>query len=1459
MVFRRLLDTASRALPSPSAVRPERRIRIQPGRAEIAVRGVHLPGSRERAARLEAALHQVEGVRRAEVNAVLGLATVFLDEDAEIMADDLHQVIEDAETRYGWREEEFSDAVRPGDDQAMAVEALLAGTAFLGSGLALAGKAVRVPRLPSIVPTLVALADTTPQVRSLLDRVAGRHVVDSLAVAGGLLTQVLAQQPMGLAVEGAQRLLRLSEAYTHWRVWNTGFDALDALPGSHRAPAHARAPRPVPLPPGPVERLAGRTPYGLILTGGVWAATRSPLRAQGTLHSLVPKAAFACRDAFAVHFARVASGRDIPVADPRALRRLDRVDTVVIDADALRTGEYTLEEIIPLVDGLDLSDLDGRARALLDPRRPRARRSGDGWSVAPLRSAEAAALEDERVGACAARGGVLVALRSKERLVAALVLVEGLDPYSEMFVAAAGRVGEVQLAGRGRGLERRLPVTGRLPGADLTAVVRGLQAEGRGLTMVSRRHGEVPAAADVGVGLLDHAGVPPWGAHVFCRLDGACLVTDAVTAARDAARRGARIASIGCATAATAALVVRQDLAFARARLVMDGTRLVALGTGIWTAAQLTRRPAPHPLDRTPWHAWPVGAVLDRLGSSREGLPAHEAEKRRTAASAEEPPEEAGLLRRTLQELDNPLTPALATGASVSAVIGSAVDAGLIGVVLGLSAVMSGVQRVAADRAVRRLVERVSVPVRLRRPEGEQTAAAERLVSGDVIMLAAGDMVPADCRVVWAAGLEADEASLTGESQLVAKTAEPAMAGAVADRTSMLYRGTNVAAGEAIGVVVATGAGTEIDRTLALVTGASRPGGVESRLEQLTKVTLPTSLGAGMLLLGAGLLRGRGLNAVLGSAIGLAVAAVPEGLPFVATAAELATARRLSRQGALVRSPVTIEALGRVDVLCFDKTGTLTEGRLRLGMVSDGVQSHTADELPPGLREVVAAALRATPEGKRLAHPTDVPLAKAAARLDVGRELGAAGWRRAEELPFEPARGYHAALGEGGEGPRLSVKGSPEVVLEACATWAPEGEPEPFDETARKTVLGELERLAGLGHRVLAVAEGLDPASAELRDLCFRGLLGLADPVRPTAAQAVGRLTAAGIRVCMITGDHPVAATALAAELGLVEGGEGGDGGRHVMTGVELDALNDDELAARLPEAHVYARMSPAQKVRIVEALRRAGHVVAVTGDGANDAPAIRLADVGIALGTRATPAARDTADIVISDDRVETIVAAIAQCRGMWKSTRDALALLLGGNLGEIAFTAGAGLLLGGSPLNVRQLLLVNLFTDLLPAMALAVRAPGETAEEALLAEGPEESLGEVLNRDIAVRAVTTAVSAQTAWFLSRLWGTRGQTDTTALVALVAAQLVQTLLAGGLRNPLVPAASLGSLAALAAVVQTPGLSGLFGCRPLGPHGWLIALGSATALSLLAAVVERMWRVHPDVTSPDVPEGDNRV
>jgi magnesium-transporting ATPase (P-type) len=328
-------------------------------------------------------------------------------------------------------------------------------------------------------------------------------------------------------------------------------------------------------------------------------------------------------------------------------------------------------------------------------------------------------------------------------------------------------------------------------------------------------------------------------------------------------------------------------------------------------------------------------------------------------------------------------------------------------------------------------------------------------------------------------------------------------------------------------------------------------------------------------------------------------------------------------------------------------------------------------------------------------------------------------------------------------------------------------------------------------------------------------------------------LNDAGVSVVMITGDHPSTAEGIASELGILNG-------HPTVTGAELDELDDDELTERLPGVSVFARVTPAHKVRIVTALQRSGAVVAMTGDGANDAPAIRLADVGIALGKRSTEAARDAADLVVLDDRIEVLVDAIGEGRGMWVSVRDAVAVLVGGNLGEIGFIVGGSVLAGAAPLNPRQLLLVNLLTDVAPAMAIAMQPPARRSFAELLREGPDASLGSALNQAIAWRAACTGTAATGAWMVGRVTGTPNRARTVALAALVGTQLGQTLAAGRPSRATV-ASVLGSGALLVTVVQTPGVSHLFGCTPLDPLGWGTAAVAAGAGTAAAFVLPRLW------------------
>ncbi len=941
-------------------------------------------------------------------------------------------------------------------------------------------------------------------------------------------------------------------------------------------------------------------------------------------------------------------------------------------------------------------------------------------------------------------------------------------------------------------------------------------------------------AADVTMGLHGPGEVAPWQADMVAQepVRDSFLLCCAIGAAHEVSRQSVRLAMAGAGTAAFVALGGVVPGTTQRATTVVNLATATAMANGVRHAIDLARLPEPRADDAPAWHALEIEAVMALLGTSPAGLAPEEA-ARRTVPSPTPPTPLVVFGRSIVSELSSPLTPVLAGGAALSALVGSLPDALMVTSVMGVNAIVGGAQRLRTERAIARLTRVGRRTVTVRRG-GEETALDSRLlVPGDVVQLHAGDSVPADCRIVTDGHVEVDESALTGESLPVTKCRVETTSPAVADRTSMLYEGTAIAAGDVEAVVVAVGDDTEARRSL-LVAGAPPETGVESRLRSLTALAVPASVLSGIGVVAAGALRGVPLRETLGAGVSLAVAAVPEGLPVLATVAQLGAARRLSGRGVLVRNPRAIEALGRVDLICADKTGTLTEGRIALRLVSDGATVHSSEQLTPSLDRVLAAARRATPapagDGD-VAHPTDRAVLEATG-VDV------AGWRPVDELPFEPARGFHAVVGELGGERTLAVKGAPEVVLPRCTGWRHEHELRSIDAADRKRLDAESRRLARMGLRVLAVAERDADRLRPLTDdrvarLTFLGFVALSDPPRATSAEAIARLRRADVDVVMITGDHPSTAEGIAVELGLL--GEGDS----VISGAEVDALDDDGLQATVSGAKVFARVTPVHKVRIVHALQRTGRTVAMTGDGANDAAAIRLADVGIALGARSTPAARDAADVVVTDEHIETIVEAVLEGRAMWGSVRDAVALLLGGNLGELGFVLLGTLATGRSPLNARQLLLVNLLTDAAPAMAIALRRPNVHTADAWLREGPDVSLGRSLNEQIAWRGVATAAGATAAWVTARVTGRRRRASTVALVALVGTQLGQTLVVGG-RDPLVAVTAVGSTALLCAIVQTPGVSRLFGCTPLGPVGWTTATASAAAATAGAVIGPRL-------------------
>ncbi len=1311
-----------------------RRIWRKNGRSHIELRDLPPTALERLAPVLVETLESIDGVDWARVNAPL--RRVIVQHAASRDPRDLAGVVDVVEEQLGLDRFplEGPRVEHPGDREPVVrtkIE-MAADAAGLTGGLAMRIAGVRPLPFDIDIAAITSMFQNFPQARRLLDERLGRPTTDLGFNLLNATTQAFLQGSTGPAVDVLRRWLRLRELLARQELWAAREEALCGRPELHDVSGCGASERPVPLPPGPIERWADKATaatlggfgLGMMSTGSIESAT-------APVFGGVPRPARLGREAFAAQLGVILARRGVVAVDRHALRRLDRIDAVVVDA-SLVTGAA------------------GAAR----------------------------------------------------------------DPSVDAFEATVRRLGLAREAARGEdeAIER----------------VRRLQLERRGVLFVGSGWPRACRAADVAIGVPRPGAPPPWGADLILPtgLDDALLVLDSLAAARDASRQSVQIAAV---EAGMTLLLSMGGLEAATARRVMTASSaatVLSMGNGLRLAHALGARPVVPPRDPTPWHALDPAEALARLGSSGGGLDEVEA-ARRVPPRAEEAPPWRVFAGMALDEVVNPLAPILAAGAGLSALMGSVVDAGLIAGVVGFNSLVGATQRYRTERALGALLRRERRHVRVRRGGTTREVPPDELVVGDVIQLDAGEVVPADCRILESHGLELDESSLTGESLPVHKTPERSRAEAVAERTSMIYDGTTVAAGTVRAVIVAAGEATEARRGVAEArAGAGTDGGVEARLERLTELTGPAAAVAGLVLVGAGMARRRPPEEVLGTGVSLAVAAIPEGLPLLATMAQLAAAKRLEERGALVRNPRAVEALGRVDVLCADKTGTLTEGQIRLRSVSDGTRELSIEHLEGPHRCVLAAALRASPDGDggRPPHLTDRAI------LDGGREAGVspdedlACWERLAELPFEPGRGYHAVQGRAGDAMWVSVKGAPEVILPRCL----------LDEGERARLHDEAIRMARRGLRVLAVAErrsGTD--RRHLRDhhverLELRGFVGLADPIRATARQALDDLRRAGIRVIMVTGDHPSTAQAIAVELGIA-----GDDG--LITGPELDAMADEALDARIGSVRVFARVTPVQKVRIVQALRRAGRVVAMTGDGANDAPAIRLADVGIAIGEGATTAAREAADVVVTDERIETIVASVLEGRALWASVRDAVSLLVGGNLGEIAFTLIAGLLSGRSPLNARQLLLVNLLTDTAPALAVALRPPAHLTPEQLMREGPEASLGEALDRDILWRALLTSSSTAGAWIAARTLGGNARADTVALLTLVGSQLGQTLTTGS-RSGLVIGTSLLSGAALLGVVQTPGLSHFFGCRPLGPIGLAqagIATAAATGVSFL--------------------------
>ncbi|HKY36413.1 MAG TPA: HAD-IC family P-type ATPase [Polyangiaceae bacterium] len=1433
-----------------------RRSWIGRSRAHIELRDVSQSELTLFTERLQQALSALVRVRGLQINAPLRRLIISFDDDAYELSE-LLAVVEQAERTAGIENARFKDEMweHPGDVET--VERLLVGLCAdaLGAATGLGLKLTPLPasRIGGTLGSLFSIAQSTSRLRKPLDERLGPQRADLILDVAAAVAHAAAQRPGSAFVELAHKFSRLGEAQARRRIWDQREPELFAVP-AQVAELLPPEPRPRALPRGPIEEYADRA--WIVSLGGFavsFLTTRSVQRAIAALFAGLPQPARLGRETFCAELCRALAARQALVVDSEALRRLDRIDCLVLEGGLVARDRYEIRELL-VVSSVDEAEMRRELTALLDVERPIEKRTVGEYTFGALGVLGCAVPEElgPRVSDLGRRGGLVVGLLRDDALVALaeveLIPQTGID---ELITAAHEAEMRVVIAGSDEQMLAGLPADDTIgEGEELVRGIRRLQREGRAVCLVATSRSARVDVADLSIGLLREGDAPPWGAHVICRddLSDVRFLIHAAVAARQVAKQGVNIA-LGAAT--LGALVSAGGVLPLTARrviAVVNAASVVSMANGVRGSFALARRALPAPRDRTPWYALDTRSVLVKLRTSEQGLLRREALRRRRSSVLDGRSRVGEFVEAVTDELFNPLAPLLAAGAGLSAAVGSFGDAGMVGGVVILNALIGGTQRFRTERRLRQLSRGERRFARVRRGAALLDLPEQELVRGDILVLEAGDVVPADCRILSSEALEVDASSMTGESLPVRKSQAASFESQVADRSSMLYDGTAIAAGRAVAVVVAAGEETEARRGAGAVKRDPSRGGVERRLRSLIHMTGPVALGAGVSLIGAGLLRGRKLEELVGSGVSLAVASVPEGLPLIATAAQLAAASRLSQRGALVRNVRSIEALGRVDALCLDKTGTLTEGRIELGSISEAT-SDAPTSYGETEQQVLAAALRAAPEpriGNTRSDPTDAALYRAAEKLRVQQFDGAGGWLRLRELPFEAERGYQAVLGETRDGARLCIKGAPERVIAHVSSMRKAGEEVELDDAGRAALLERAKELGGGGLRVLGVAEARVPSDCDveqLPELSFRGFIAFHDPVRPTSAQAVSDLHDAGVVTFMLTGDHPSTAEAVAREVGLLPPGG------IVMSGGALAQFSDDELDAQLRRVRVFARVTPAQKVRIVRALQRAGRVVAMVGDGANDAPAIRLANVGIAVGRQSTAAARAAADVVLTDERIETLVHAIVEGRAMWASVRDAVSILVGGNLGEIGFMLAAGLFDGRPPLNPRQLLLVNLLTDVAPAMAIALRPPSLDTLSALRKEGPEASLGQPLNRDIALRALVTSLGAGSAWVVGRFGG-RERANTVGLLALVGSQLGQTLLSGKLSRPVL-ITSVASAATLGLIVQTPGVSQLFGCKPLGPVGWATAVAASAGATALAGyfpelVNVAMKRLHLD-------------
>lgn len=830
------------------------------------------------------------------------------------------------------------------------------------------------------------------------------------------------------------------------------------------------------------------------------------------------------------------------------------------------------------------------------------------------------------------------------------------------------------------------------------------------------------------------------------------------------------------------------------------------------------------------WHRQDAISILRMLGTTVEaGLTSADASAKLAVVGpneieGEKPP---GFVRLLVHQLTDFMIGLLLVAAVVSGLVGDMADTIAIVVIVVLNAAVGVFQEFRAQHALAALRAMSAPAARVVRDGKLQEIAAQYVVPGDIVLLEAGDVVPADLRLVETADLGVDESSLTGESVPVSKHQHVIHSSGrhIAEHENMAFKSTLITRGRATGIAVATGRATEIGRVADLLRGdriAKTP--LQTRLTRFSRRIALAVLAICAIVFATGLMQGQPVLLMFLTALSLAVAAVPEALPAVITMALGLGARRLSDLNALVRRLPAVESLGSVTYICADKTGTLTENHMRVGViVAGGKRFHRlADVSPAGLANQVGQVLALCNDVEMLAagakgEPTELALADEALAAGFDKAALEQGMPRIAELPFDADRRCMVTLHSTDSGHRALIKGAPERLLESCVDQVSGSGREPLSPEH----LIQANALAAEGYRVLALAVR-DNVPGPAEDLeagwSYLGLVGLIDPPRDGVKDAIARCRAAGIVPVMITGDHPSTARAIAEKIGL----SGSDSTE--VTGNELAAMEDAEFAEVVEGISVYSRVGPEQKIRIVRALQDKGHFVAMTGDGVNDAPALKHATIGIAMGLRGTEVAREAAEIVLLDDSFATIVEAVHEGRRVFDDIRKFIRYTMTSNSGEIWVLMLAPLLGMPIPLLPLHILWINLVTDGFPGLALSaepaecdvMQRPPRPAEEGVFSGGMTTHIFWV---GLAIGGLTLGTQA---WALER---NLPHWQTMVFTVLVVSQLFHSLAVrserfsifsiGLLSNPALLIALLGTVAAQLLVIYLPFFNRLFDTAPL--------------------------------------------